>query len=187
VKKPKILAIVGPTASGKSALAVDLARKFNGEIVSADSRQIYRGLNIGTGKITVREMKGVQHHMIDIADPRKRYSADLYKKQAEKIIDEMLARGKLPILCGGTGFYLRSIVDGLILPDVQENKKLRASLSRFSPEKLARILAKLDPARAAAPSNRSWASRESARPRKPRRCPVREIAASPRRRRAQPR
>src|ERR1700740_2753265 len=95
--KPKILVILGPTASGKSDLAVELALAFNGEVVSADSRQVYKGLDIGTGKITREEMKGVPHHCLDIADPSERFTAMDWKKEAEKDIDDILSRGKLPI------------------------------------------------------------------------------------------
>ena len=147
MKKPKILIVLGPTASGKSSLAVELAQKFNGEVISADSRQVYRGLNIGTGKITKRETKGVPHHLLDVADPRRQFSVDRFKILAEKAIAEILARDRTPILCGGTGFYIQSISEGVVLPEVAENKKLRASLSKLSAEKLFAKLKKLDPNR----------------------------------------
>ncbi len=147
-KLPKIVVILGPTASGKSTLAVELARQFNGEVVSADSRQVYRDLNIGTGKITQREMRGIPHHLLDVADPRRQFTVVEFKMLAEKAIDDILSRGKLPILCGGTGFYIQSIVDGVVLPEVPENAKLRASLSKLSAERLFAKLKKLDPKRA---------------------------------------
>lgn len=146
--KPSVIAIVGPTAVGKSALAVRLARKFNGEVISADSRQVYCGLNIGTGKITAREMQGVQHHLLDIADPKKKFSVVQYVNLAEKVIHDISSRGKIPIICGGTGFYISALVDGIVLPDVPANPDLRARLKNKSPYELFRTLAKLDPRRA---------------------------------------
>ncbi|MDD5068549.1 MAG: tRNA (adenosine(37)-N6)-dimethylallyltransferase MiaA [Candidatus Pacebacteria bacterium] len=146
--KPKILLILGPTASGKSALAVTLARKLGGEIVSADSRQVYKGLDIGTGKITRREMKGVPHHLLDVASPKRQFTVAEYKKLADKAIDDILARGKLPIICGGTGFYIQAIVDGTVLPEVAPNARLRAVLEKKSALELFKILKKLDSRRA---------------------------------------
>lgn len=140
--------IVGPTASGKSALAVALAKKFNGEVISADSRQIYKGLDIGTGKITKKEMSGVPHHMLDIASPRRVYTADAYKKDVEKILKKIWAKNKLPILCGGTGFYIDTLIYNLQFPEVPANKKLRDRLSKLSSEKLFKLLLAKDPARA---------------------------------------
>lgn len=146
-KLPRILAIVGPTSSGKSDFAVKLARKFNGEIVSADSRQVYKGLDIGSGKITKREMRGIPHHLLDIASPKKVFTISDFQKLAYKKIDDILARGKLPILCGGTGFYIQSIVDGTVLPEVPENKLLRTKLNKLSLKELQSKLKKLDKAR----------------------------------------
>ena len=148
--KPKIIAVVGPTASGKSALAVELARKFNGEVISADSRQVYIGLNIGTGKITKKEMLGVPHHLLDVANPKKRFTVDLYKKLADKTIAEILSRGKLPIICGGTGFYIEAVVKNVLLPDVPVDMKLRTKLFKKTSEQLFEILKKLDEKRALA-------------------------------------
>ena len=145
---PKIIAIVGPTASGKSDVAVELAKKFGGEVVSADSRQVYRGLDIGSGKITKREMKGIPHHMLDIASPRRVVSVAEYKRKAEKAIDDIVRRGKLPILCGGTGFYIQAIVDNVAFPEAPPNPKLRAELAHKTPDELFAILKKLDPRRA---------------------------------------
>jgi len=142
--KPKILVILGPTATGKSDLAVKIAQKFNGEIISADSRQVYKGLDIGTGKITKKEMRGVPHHLLDVIYPNKRFSVADYKIQAERAINEILSRGNLPILVGGTGFYIQSIVDGIVLPEVAFDKKLRKKLETYSLEKLQKTLQKLD-------------------------------------------
>ncbi len=146
--KPKVLVILGPTASGKSALAVKLAKKFNGEIISADSRQVYRGLDIGSGKITAAEMKGVAHHLLDVADPKQQFSVARYQKLANQKIKEILKRDKLPIICGGTGFYIQAIVDGTIFPEVAPNKKLRTELVKKSPAELFKILEELDSDRA---------------------------------------
>ncbi len=140
----KVLVILGATATGKSALAVKIARKFNGEIISADSRQVYKGLNIGTGKITKKEMRGIPHHLISIVSPKKIFSVSDWQKAAQSKVGEILSRGKLPIICGGTGFYIQSIVDGLNLPEVPPNKKLRKKLENKSASELYKILKKLD-------------------------------------------
>ena len=110
--KPKIISLVGLTASGKSALGVELARLFNGEIISCDSRQIYRGLDIGTAKIAPAEMRGVPHHLIDIIDPGEHFDVYEFQQLAYKTIADILSRGKLPILVGGTGLYSRSVTEG---------------------------------------------------------------------------
>lgn len=143
-----MLIIVGPTASGKSALAVRLARKFNGEIISADSRQVYKGLDIGTGKITKREMRGVPHYLLDVANPRKQFSASDYKKLAEAKVRYIVQRGKLPIVVGGTGFYIDALTGAISLPDVPPNKSLRTRLEKISKERLFGMLKKLDSERA---------------------------------------
>ncbi|MDP2705305.1 MAG: tRNA (adenosine(37)-N6)-dimethylallyltransferase MiaA [Patescibacteria group bacterium] len=143
----KILVILGPTASGKSALAVKLAKKFKGEIISADSRQVYKGLDIGTGKITKKEMGGIPHHLLDIASPKKTFTVVQYKKLAEKTINKIIKKGKLPIVCGGTGFYIQAVVDNMSLPEVKPNVKLRRNLEKKSVTQLGEILKKLDPKR----------------------------------------
>jgi tRNA dimethylallyltransferase len=145
---PKVIVILGPTASGKSALAVKLAKRFNGEIISADSRQVYQGLDIGTGKITKREMKGVPHHMIDVADPKRVYTVAQYQIMASKKIEEILKRGKLPIICGGTGFYIDALVGGLKIPEVKPNIELRKRLFKMTADELFEILKEKDPVRA---------------------------------------
>jgi len=146
--KPKILVILGPTATGKSDLAVKLAKKLNGEVISADSRQVYKGLDIGSGKITKKEMRGVPHHLLDVANPKRVFSVAQFKKLAEKKINEILKRKKLPIICGGTGFYIDTLVNDLNYPKVKPNKKLRAELEKKTALQLLKILRKLDPARA---------------------------------------
>lgn len=148
MKTPNLLVLLGPTASGKSGLAVKLAKKFDGEIISADSRQVYRGLDIGSGKITKREMQNMPHYLLDVANPKRVFSVAQYQKLAKQKIAEILARKKLPIICGGTGFYIQSVVDNLVLPEVQANLKLRESLARKNTEELFKILQKLDKTRA---------------------------------------
>ncbi|MFA6601514.1 MAG: tRNA (adenosine(37)-N6)-dimethylallyltransferase MiaA, partial [Candidatus Paceibacterota bacterium] len=142
-----LLIILGPTATGKSDLAVSLARKLNGEIISADSRQVYRGLNIGTGKITKKEMGGIKHYLLDVADPKKTFDVTQYVGLAEKAISEIVAKDKLPIICGGTGYYISALVDGIVFPDVPPNPNLRAKLKLKSTSQLGIILKKLDPER----------------------------------------
>lgn len=146
--KPKILVVLGPTATGKSDLAVELALKHNGEIISADSRQVYKGMDLGTGKITKKEMRDIPHYLLDIANPKSVYNVAKYKTQAQKIIADILNKNKLPIICGGTGFYIDAVVDNIILPEVLPNQKLRNKLEKKTCEQLFAILKKLDPARA---------------------------------------
>ncbi|MFA6536751.1 MAG: tRNA (adenosine(37)-N6)-dimethylallyltransferase MiaA [Candidatus Paceibacterota bacterium] len=146
--KSKVLVILGPTATGKSNLAVILARKFNGEVISADSRQVYKGLNLGTGKITKKEMKGVRHHLLDVVSPRKVFTVSDYQKLAGHVVEQILAKGKLPIICGGTGLYIDSILSGQKFPEVPPNLKLRRQLERKTTAELFEQLKKLDPRRA---------------------------------------
>lgn len=156
--KKILLIIVGPTASGKSALAVRLARRLSGEIISADSRQVYTSLDIGTGKITRREQRGVRHHLLDIADPKvpvnspRHFSVEKWREAAERAIADIRARGRLPIITGGTGFYISALVDGLTFPDVPPDKRLRERLAKIFAKKgtaeLFSLLKKLDPRRA---------------------------------------
>jgi len=146
--KARLIVILGPTASGKSELAVKIAKKFDGEIVSADSRQIYRGMDIGTGKMTKKEMKGIPHYLLDVASPKKRFTVVQYRKLALRAIDKILKKGKVPILCGGTGFYIQAVIDGIMIPEVPPNWKLRKELEKKSAEELYKTLKKLDPERA---------------------------------------
>jgi len=146
--KPKILVILGPTAVGKSQLAVKLAKKLNGEIISADSRQVYKGLDLGTGKITKKEKQGIPHHLLDVASPKRKFTVAQYKKLADQKIEEIIKKGKLPIIVGGTGFYIKAVVDNLTFPEVKPNPKLRNKLIKLSPQKLFQMLKKLDPERA---------------------------------------
>lgn len=146
--KPKVIIILGQTATGKSDLAVKLAKKFNGEIISADSRQVYKGLSIGSGKITKKEMLGIPHYLLDIANPKRQFSVAQYKKLADKKISEIHKKNKTPIIVGGTGFYIQAIVNNLILPAVKPNYKLRKTLEKKSTKELFNILKKLDEDRA---------------------------------------
>lgn len=146
--KPKILVVLGPTTTGKSDLAVKLAKKFNGEVISADSRQVYKGMDLGTGKITTKEMHGVPHYMLDIVSPKLVYNVSKYKIQAQKIIADILKRGKLPIFCGGTGFYIDTVINNITLPEVLPNPELRKKLRKKTIDQLFIMLKKLDPARA---------------------------------------
>jgi tRNA dimethylallyltransferase len=148
--KKKLIVILGPTASGKSEMAIKLAKKFNGEIVSADSRQVYKGMDIGTGKVTKKEMKGIPHYLLDVANPKRRFTVVQYRKLALKAIDKIFKKGKIPILCGGTGFYIQAVVDGIIIPEVPPDWKLRKELEKKTVEELYKILKKLDPRRAKA-------------------------------------
>lgn len=154
-EKPKIIVIVGPTASGKSDLAVRLAKKYNGEVISADSRQVYKGLDIGTGKVTKKEMSGVPHYLLDVVSPKKQYSVAEFKRDAEAAITNILNRGKLPIICGGTGFYIDALVYNSLLPDVPPNEVLRKKLDKETTENLYTLLKAMDPDRASSIDSRN--------------------------------
>ncbi len=144
----KLVVILGPTASGKTDLSIKLAKKFNGEIVSADSRQVYKGMDIGTGKITKKEMQGIPHHLIDIASPRVKFSVSRYQRLASQAIKQVYKKNNLPFLVGGSPFYIYSITEGWIFPNMKNNPKLRQELVKKSIDQLFKILKKLDPERA---------------------------------------
>lgn len=144
---PKAIVILGQTATGKSDLAVLIAKKVNGEIISADSRQIYKGLNIGSGKITKTEMRGVKHHMLDVSSPKRVFSVSQFQKQSKKAVEDMLKRGKVPIICGGTGFYIDTLIENKSLPEVPPNKELRQKLDKKNLSELLKILKNKDPKR----------------------------------------
>jgi len=155
VAKPKVIAVVGPTASGKSSLGIFLAQKLGGtprgkmgEVVSADSRQVYRGLDIGTGKVTKKEMDGVPHHLLDVASPKKQFSASDFVKKASEAVISIYGNDGIPIVVGGTGFYVDALLGRIMLPDVPPNKKLREQLERHTTERLYAMLKKKDPMRA---------------------------------------
>ncbi|MFA5791564.1 MAG: tRNA (adenosine(37)-N6)-dimethylallyltransferase MiaA [Candidatus Paceibacterota bacterium] len=148
MSKIKVIIILGQTATGKSNLAVKIAKKINGEIISADSRQVYKGLDIGTGKITKKEMQGVPHYLINVVNPKNKFTVVEYQKKAIYAIAEIIKKGKIPIICGGTGFYIDAITKGTIFPEVMPNKELRKSLDKKTEIELFNILKKLDKVRA---------------------------------------
>ncbi|MFH1451491.1 MAG: tRNA (adenosine(37)-N6)-dimethylallyltransferase MiaA, partial [bacterium] len=143
----KLVVILGPTSSGKSDLAVMLAKEFNGEIISADSRQVYQGMDIGSGKITKKETRGIPHHLLDVASPKRRFTVTRYKNLAQKVIKKVYQKDKLPIICGGTGFYIQAVADGIVIPEVKPDLKLREQLEKKKTESLFAILEKIDPER----------------------------------------
>ncbi len=138
----KVIAVVGPTASGKTSFAIELAKKYGGEIVSADSRLVYKGFDIGTAKPTMDERSGIPHYMIDIVEPEEDYSVGLYADEAKKIIRDILSRGKVPVVVGGTGLYLNVLLMNYDLPRVEPDYELRERLRNS--DNLYEILADLD-------------------------------------------
>ena len=147
-QRQKIVVIVGPTASGKSNLGIFLARKFGGEIISADSRQVYRGMDIGTGKITRKEHRSVKHYLLDVANPKNPPAGGFTVSDFQKAINDVRRRYKVPFVVGGTGFYIDTLVKDSSLPEVPPDKKLRAKLAKQSAERLFSDLLALDPRRA---------------------------------------
>lgn len=147
--KPKVIAVVGPTASGKTALGIFLAQKLGGEVISADSRQIYKGTEAIARVPNKKEQAGIPHHLLSFASPKRFYSAGEFAQDAGKIIADIEKRKKVPIVVGGTGFYADSLLRGLQLPEVLPNKKLRAVLAKKSALQLFAMLKKLDPKTAA--------------------------------------
>lgn len=139
---------MGQTATGKSSLAVKLAKKIGGEVISADSRQVYKDLDIGTGKITKQDMKNIPHHLLDVADPKKKFTVTEYQKKSISAIAEIFKRGKIPIICGGTGFYIDSLIYDSKFPNVKPDYVLRKTLSSWDKDKLFKELKKLDGNRA---------------------------------------
>lgn len=146
--KNKIIVILGPTASGKTDLSVKLAKKFSGEIISADSRQVYKGMDIGTGKVTKKEMQEIPHHLINVASPKKRFNIAKYQKLAKIAIEKIQKKNKIPFLVGGTGFYIDSVINNINLPEINPDWKLRKELEKKSLSELFKRLVKLDPKRA---------------------------------------
>ncbi len=142
--KTKIVVISGPTAVGKSAFAVEYAKKHNGEVISADSRQVYKGLDIGTGKITKKEMRGIRHHLLDVVNPKKQFNVEKYKELTDEAILDISKRNKLPIICGGTGFYIDAVVKNISYTHVPHNLKLRKRLENKKTIELFNTLKKLD-------------------------------------------
>ena len=143
-----LIAVLGPTATGKSALGIAIAERFNGEIINCDSTAVYRGFDIGTDKVPMDERRGIPHHLIDIADPVEEYTAAQYAKDAAAVIADIHARGRLPILVGGTGFYYRALTRGLFPgpgKDAQLRQRLERIATRKGVEKLHRMVARIDP------------------------------------------
>ena len=157
--KPKIYGVVGPTASGKTAYAIELAKKCGGEVISCDSMQIYRHMDIGTAKPTKYEMDGIPHHMIDIAEPWENYSVARFVTEARSCIDDVLARGRVPILCGGTGLYFDSVIKNIDFAENESDPEYRSELQKAAEEHgneyVHNMLKKVDPksAEAVHPNN----------------------------------
>jgi len=147
--KEKVLAIVGPTASGKTALSIKIAQKYNGEVISADSRQVYKGLDIGTEKVTASEMQGVPHHLIDVIEPNKTFTVKNFVELAQDAIQDIASRRNLPIIAGGAGFYIDALLYNLEFPEVPPNEMLRKVFEEKDEQELFDILMEKDAERAA--------------------------------------
>ncbi len=149
MNKPKVIVICGPTASGKTALSIQLAQKINGEIISSDSMQIYKDMNIGTAKPDKQEMQGIKHYLLDFVEPNQRYSVADYKKDAENAIEDILQKGKVPIIVGGTGLYVDSLIYGIEYQNIEFNENYRKELEQRAEkeglEKLYEEAQKIDP------------------------------------------
>lgn len=130
--KPKVVVIVGPTASGKTALSIELAKKINGEIISSDSMQIYKDMNIGTAKVTKEEMQGIKHYLVDFVQPDTRYTVSDFKKDSENAIKEIISKGKNPIVVGGTGLYVNSLIYGIEYQDMDFDETYRNKLMKIA-------------------------------------------------------
>lgn len=153
--KPKLIVIEGTTASGKSGLGVELAAHYGGEIISADSRQVFRGLDLGSGKITPEETMGVPHHLIDVVSPNAFYSMHDFQRMAYEAIDDVLARGKIPFLVGGTGLYIASVTEGYVMSSIEPDLEYRAHLETMETPKLYEMLLALRPDVQVDPKNRN--------------------------------
>lgn len=138
--KPKVIVIVGPTASGKTSASISVAKKLNSEIISADSMQIYREMNIGTAKVTKEEADGIKHYLVDIVNPDEVFNVTKYKELAEAAIEEILAKGKIPIIVGGTGLYVSSLINGIEFAEVGEDVEYREQMTALAEEKGAEYL-----------------------------------------------
>ena len=148
MNKPKVVAIVGPTASGKTSLSIKLAQKFNGEVISADSRQVYRGMDLGTGKVTPEEMAGIPHHLLDTADPMNIYTGIDFKRDATIALNRISRRAHLPIIVGGTFFYLELLRGNMQAAPVKPNPEFRQTLEPYSNGELLDLLHEKDAHRA---------------------------------------
>ena len=145
VSLPKVVAVVGTNASGKSALGIELAKRFGGEIISADSRQVFKGLDLGSGKVTPEEMQGVVHHLIDVREPNEFFSMADFQKMSYAAIEDIRVRGHLPMIVGGTGLYVDSVLDGYLLSDKEPDLAYRAELEKLTTPELYAMLMKLMP------------------------------------------
>lgn len=144
MKKIKLISIVGPTASGKTSLSIEIAKRFNGEIISADSMQIYKEMDIATAKPTVEEMDGISHHLMDFLDPTEEYSVAQFVEEARNIISDINNRGKMPVIAGGTGLYVSSLLNNVQFSGASIDEKLRADLMRMPTDELLNILFNVD-------------------------------------------
>lgn len=142
---PKVVAVVGTNASGKSALGIALAKKYDAEIISADSRQVFRGLDLGSGKVTPEETQGVPHHLIDVREPNEFFSMADFQRMAYQAIDDIRGRGRLPMIVGGTGLYVDSVLDGYLLSDKEPDLAYRAELEKLTTPQLYDMLLELKP------------------------------------------
>ena len=148
MQKPKVIAIVGPTAAGKTSLSIQVAKYVAGEVISADSRQVYRGMDIGTSKVTKEEMDGIPHHLLDIVDPMEIYTATDFTRDADRSILDIVSRGKTPIIAGGTFFYLDLLRGKMQAAPVEPDTKMRTKLERYSTDELLELLQTKDSRRA---------------------------------------
>lgn len=149
MQKSKVISIVGPTAAGKTSLSITLAQKYQGEVISADSRQVYRGMDLGTGKVTTEEMAGIPHHLLDVAEPTDVYTAADFARDGTTALEDILDRNELPIIAGGTFFYVDMLLGRNSTPAVAPNESLRSELEKKSATELYTLLTEKDPRRAA--------------------------------------
>ena len=147
--KPRVIVIVGPTASGKTSASIKLAEKINGEIISADSMQIYKEMNIGTAKPTLEEMNGIKHYMFDVVAPNETFNVTKYVEKAIECVKEIVSKGKIPIIVGGTGLYVSTLINGIEFCEVNEDPNYRKEMTELAEEKgnhyLHEMLEKIDP------------------------------------------
>ena len=154
-RKPRMIAVVGTNASGKSSLGIRLAAHFGGEVISADSRQVYRGLDLGSGKVTVEEMQGVPHHLLDVCEPGSFFSMADFQRLSYEAMDGILARGKTPFLVGGTGLYVDAVCDGYVLSNIEPDLSYRRELEKLTTEELYAMLMQVMPESTVDPKNRN--------------------------------
>lgn len=154
-RKPRMIAVVGTNASGKSGLGIALAKHFGGEVISADSRQVYKGLDLGSGKVTEEEMQGVRHHLLDVCEPGHFFSMADFQRLAYQAADDILARGKTPFIVGGTGLYVDAVCDGYQLSDIEPDLAYRRELEKLETEELFAMLVKIMPDTQIDPRNRN--------------------------------